>query len=110
MDGSAGFGVGNNTTIWSSPSTHPVTDGSWHYLVATRNAITGEIILYVDGSQAAQNSTSGGTNALTDTSTIRIGRTWSGARYYNGDIAEVHIYDDVLTSSEVSTIYNSGGY
>ena len=110
LNGSAGFGVGDNATIWSSPSTHPVTDGSWHYLVATRNASTGEIILYVDGSQAAQNSTSGGTNALTDTSTIRIGSTWSGARYYNGDIAEVHIYDDVLTSSEVSTNYGSGGY
>ena len=107
-DGSAGFGCGNNTTIWSSPGSYPVTDGDWHYILATRNASTGEIILYVDGYQAAQNSTSGGTNALTDTSTIRIGRTYSGARYYNGKIAEVHIYNDVLTSTEVSTNYNDG--
>lgn len=105
-NGSAGFGVGNNTTIWSSPGSYPVTDGDWHYIVGTRNASTGEIILYVDGSQAAQNSTSGGTGALTDTSTIRIGRTYSGASYYSGKIAEVHIYNDVLTSSEVSTNYN----
>ena len=105
-DGSAGFGIGNNTTIWSNPSNHPVTDGAWHYIVGTRNASTGEIVLYVDGSQAAQNSTAGGTNALTDTSTIRIGRTYSGARYYTGKIAAIHIYDDVFTSTEVSTNYN----
>ena len=49
-DGSAGFGIGNNTTIWSNPSNHPVTDGAWHYIVGTRNASIGEIVLYVDGS------------------------------------------------------------
>lgn len=87
-------------------------DGNWHHVVLTwmsddRTAANNITRIYIDGSQ---------------TDSDAIGNTWNGTAgelvigrnsiqsnaYWNGHINDVAIFNDALTSSEVSAIYNSG--
>src|ERR1043166_5678318 len=47
-NGKVVFGVGNPDVSINSNSTL-VNNGLWHYITATRNKITGALVLYVDG-------------------------------------------------------------
>ena len=89
-------------------------DGNWHHVVLTwdsgSKASANNIArIYIDGSQ---------------TDTDAIGNTWGNAAdpaffsvgrneildnsYFNGHINDLALFSDVLTSSEVTAIYNSG--
>ena len=89
-------------------------DDTWHHIVMTWNSGTKTsalniVRLYVDGSQ---------------TDTDAIGNTWSnesppskmifgrndiaGNAYFNGHMNDIAIFSDVLSDSEVTSIYNSG--
>lgn len=80
-------------------------DGDWHNLIVTRNESTGVTTLYIDGSQADQETVS-------STSTVG-GGTLIGDRYtpsagnynWNGQIDQVRIFNKALSSSEVTTLY-----
>tara|TARA_R100001510_G_C7600340_1_gene167145 strand:+ start:23 stop:838 length:816 start_codon:yes stop_codon:yes gene_type:complete len=89
-------------------------DGNWHHFVMTwmsgsKTSSDNIVRLYVDGSQ---------------TDTDAIGNTWGNEAapaafvigrnniqsnaYFRGHLNDIAIFDDVLTSSEVTAIYNSG--
>ena len=87
-------------------------DGNWHHVALTwmsgsKTSANNITRIYIDGSQ---------------TDSDAIGNTWNGTAgelvigrngiqsnaYFNGHINDVAIFDDALTSSEVSAIYNSG--
>lgn len=99
------FGTGSNdTTIRSSSS---LNDGDWHYILATRKKSTGVMQLYIDGSLDTS-FTSSNTSSLTAPGNIDIARIQTGGDYWQGKVSEVHIYNKVLSSTEVSTNYNDG--
>ena len=100
------FGTGSNDTTLISSST--LNDGDWHYIVATRTKSTGAMQLYVDGSLDVSNSSTSNTSSLTAPSKLHMGRMQTGGDYWQGDISQVHIYSDVLTSTEVSTNFTDG--
>ena len=87
-------------------------DGNWHHVALTwmsgsKTSALNVTKIYIDGSE---------------TDSDAIGNTWNGTAgelvigrnsiqsnaYFNGHINDVAIFDDALTSSEVSAIYNSG--
>ena len=87
-------------------------DGNWHHVALTwmsgsKTSANNITRIYIDGSQ---------------TDSDAIGNTWNGTAgelvigrnsiqsngYFNGHMNDYAIFDDVLTSSEVSAIYNSG--
>ena len=89
-------------------------DGNWHHVAMTwesgsKTSANNIVRLYIDGSQ---------------TDSDAIGNTWSDASghagfiigrndiqsnaYFNGHMSDIAFFSDVLTSSEVSAIYNSG--
>jgi len=87
-------------------------DGNWHHVAFTwmsgsKSSALNVTKIYIDGSE---------------TDSDAIGNTWNGTAgelvigrngiqsnaYFNGHINDVAIFDDALTSSEVSAIYNSG--
>ena len=87
-------------------------DGNWHHVAFTwmsgsKTSALNVTKIYIDGSE---------------TDSDAIGNTWNGTAgelvigrngiqsnaYFNGHINDVAIFDDALTSSEVSAIYNSG--
>ncbi|MBL7215191.1 MAG: hypothetical protein ISS71_05890 [Phycisphaerae bacterium] len=72
------FGIGNpDTSIFS---TSAVNDGNWHFVVATRNASTGKIALYVDTFKEAWASANG--NLLNAPAEINVDRQLTGVKYF----------------------------
>ena len=80
-------------------------EGSWIHLVGLYDGSYWR--LYRNGIQVS--SRRSGTGAVEVNESWAIGAKARGtARFYNGSIDEVIIYDRALTSSEVSELYNAG--
>jgi hypothetical protein len=96
----AGFGLGNpDTTLLS---TSAVNDGQWHHVAATRNAVTGQMQLFVDG--VMQAATIGPTGPKAAPPSLRIGSiqaAYSGG-FLAGTIDDVQLFGRVLSPSEVA--------
>lgn len=84
-------------------STGSVNDGTWHHVAFTHNSTNGDIVLYVDGLQDGTGThTFSGVHNGFDT----IGASFGGD-YFQGLLAEVAIFNRVLTASEISAIVAS---
>ena len=87
-------------------------DNTWHHFVVTWQAVSkasGNIIkIYQDGS--LQDSDAIGTVFSGSSATFGFGRNklQNYGQNFNGHMNDMAIFNDVLTSSEVSSIYNSG--
>tara|TARA_Y100000593_G_scaffold40122_1_gene77353 strand:+ start:102 stop:1481 length:1380 start_codon:yes stop_codon:yes gene_type:complete len=85
--------------------------GDWHHVVVTRSGSAGDwtVSFYVDA--VAKGSTAGISTDPTSSGSQEavIGRfgSFSGA-YFDGSVADVRLYDDVLTSGEISWLKNFG--
>jgi titin len=105
--GDIGIYVGDAGGVYS---TSPVNDGQWHNVAMTRNATTGVVQLYVDGvSQGTGTYDTGNKTsqikfigALGDVASDGV--TPTGANYFNGQIDEVRIYNQVLDPQEINAL------
>jgi hypothetical protein len=96
----AAFGVGNpDTTI---TSTMPINDGKWHHVVATRDAASGQMQLFVDG--ILQASALGPTGAKASPPNLRLGSIQTGVAngFLAGTLDDVRVYDRVLGAWEIA--------
>jgi hypothetical protein len=97
-----------NATPISSTTT--VTDGNWHYILATYDGTTMRI--YIDGVLASSGASSAPT--FNATNYPMIGCRKYGATtdiFFNGSIDEVFLLNGTaLSATEVSYFYNKGGY
>lgn len=100
-------GKGDGATRVTFSATGSVADGLTHFAVLTHDGITAR--LYLDG--VLVNSAAAafplGYGAITE---FGIGtlQTLNAARYYNGSIDEVRVYNRALTADEVTTLYSLG--
>jgi hypothetical protein len=109
------FGVGGGTGAGSTAddvtiqSTTAVTDGRWHYVVATRQASTGAMALYVDGQRQATGT--GSTSPRTAPPQLTLGTlqsTASGSNFFRGSIDEVRLWSQARTAQQVAAAYQAG--
>ena len=77
--------------------------GNWYMGTMTFDNTTAR--LYLNGVQTGS-TTSGGPVTLNSTQSLTIGRRVQG-NYYDGNIAQVSIYNKALTASEVTQNYNA---
>ncbi|MBN2843428.1 MAG: hypothetical protein JXM68_10080, partial [Sedimentisphaerales bacterium] len=102
LSGKLAFGVGNpDTTI---VSTAAINDDQWHHCVATRDHVTGEMAIYVDGEMEnyLANGPAGTRKAAND---LRIGKKRFGTGYLNGAIDAVRMYNYPMNELEVADLY-----
>ena len=83
-----GFGVGNPDTTLTSVKT--VNDNQWHQVVATRDAGSGAMALYIDGK--LDNSTTGPTGSRTSSPALCFGSLQTGANFLSGSLSDVAMY------------------
>ncbi len=89
-------------------------DGNWHHVVFTwesgsKTSANNITRLYIDGSETDNDAIGNSWADASAPSELAIGRnSIQSNAYFNGHINDVAIFNDVLSSSEVSTIYNSG--
>jgi len=96
-----GFGVGAPDTTISSDT--DINDNQWHYCVATRDHVTGQMQLYVDGQLEA--TAAGGTGRRAAPPVLNIGRIQTGINYLDGQIDEVKLYNYPLDARTIAQEY-----
>ncbi len=99
----AAFGVGaTDTTLLS---TNVINDGQWHHLAATRDSVSGQMQLFVDGGLPV--AATGPTGARTSPS-LRIGSLQTGlsAGFLSGAIDDVQLLDHVASPAEIAQLMN----
>jgi len=101
---SAAFGVGNPDTTIATPDA--INDGNWHHVAATRDSVSGQMSLYLDGSLEATGP--GPPRTRTAPPGLRIGSIQAGVTggFLPGTIDDVQLFDRVFSSSEVPTLMN----
>jgi hypothetical protein len=111
--GSTNLGVRiNNTTgiinllVWDG-STHnalnavtTINDSQWHHVAFTTTASAQ--VVYIDGNQDATSSHTFNNSASSDL--FQIGRLGSGSSFFGGSLANVAIYSDAKTQSQIQDI------
>lgn len=95
------FGNGGTSDI-TIHSTAIVANGNWNHVCATRNQTTGEVLLYINGTQDGNGFTS--TNTLNGNSNAYIGAGTDGASFFNGNIDDLRVYTSVLSPTEISAL------
>ncbi len=91
-----------------SPITYNITLGTsaWHMVTFTRNASTGDEILYVNGVSVA---TTNENSPFNQAGSQIIGTPGAGSgNFLVGTIDEVGVWSRILTGAEVTQLYNSG--
>ena len=107
-NGKLAFGAGNSSTIFGNynwlPTAGAINDGQWHHICIVQDSSGGvpNLTAYVDGSSSGSGSN---TNFATQNNN-RIGNGFYGG--VEGNIDEVSVYNTALTSSTITSIYNSG--
>ncbi len=100
----AALGVGNpDTTI---TTLHAINDGVWHHVAATRDSVSGQMSLYLDGSLETTGPGPPGTR--TAPPNLRLGSVQTGVAggFLAGTIDDVQIFDRVFSAAEVPTLMN----
>ncbi|HSY20133.1 MAG TPA: LamG-like jellyroll fold domain-containing protein, partial [Candidatus Acidoferrales bacterium] len=100
----AAFGVGNpDTTILS---TNVINDGAWHHVTATRDSVSGQMNLYLDG--ILQATASGPTGTRAAPPNLRLGSLQTGVTggFLSGTIDDVQLFDRAFSAGEVPALMN----
>jgi Concanavalin A-like lectin/glucanases superfamily len=101
--GHIGVGAGDSGVV----STTAINNGQWHHVAFTRDATTGVVQVYVDG--VLQATGAGDTGVINSAYSIIGAQTDltsgggpDGHTYFNGQLDEVRIYDQVLGATEIA--------
>lgn len=111
----AGLGLDVSNGVVTRGDTSLINN-NWHHCVVVYDSSFGNTIsdakIFIDGIQQQSISCSA-VNPIADINTValnplNIGRTYSGARFFHGDLDDIGIWDRILTDQEVSNLYNAG--
>ena len=95
----------NSDNSWSC-SGSATTLGEWHHVAVVFNWATATVELYVDGALADSNSLSACTGfTVSDKIFLGLSSEMNPIYEFAGLIDEVQVYDRVLNSSEIGTLY-----
>lgn len=104
----------NGTSGWLSLNCGSVSTGGTHMVAVTCNRTTGDIFVYLDGSQVATVNATGSlpfTGVTSDGAGLSAGN-WmqggAGAEWFDGRLDEVAYIETVLTALEISDLYDEG--
>jgi len=80
------------------------TNGTWHHVLVTYDDAANEIKIYLDGSQMGTTLTPTA-SIPSSTNPLNIGRrSVDATEYWNGDLAEVAIFNRVVSSVEINAL------
>jgi hypothetical protein len=92
-----------------TPSGFNPCDGNWHLIMFGYNSVTGQVMISVDGQYSSITSSIGllFTNAVVDSIGGNIWSNNQGVNQFQGFLAYAAEFPTVLTSTEVSNIYDA---
>ncbi len=97
-DGTVSYLATTTGSSWdiSLASDAPIPTGEWHHIAVSMGG--GQTLMYIDG--VLQANTAGSGTLVYNAGSVYIGGDSDGF-YWNGDLDEVRIWDDVRTSTEI---------
>jgi len=98
-----------NNNGWAE-ATYTMNPGTWYHLLITADVPANSVKIYVNGSSQTISSSNYPSNStIRDTSSpFELGSRSTSAIYYDGLLDEVTIFGSILTSTQVTEIYNAG--
>jgi len=102
--------VNTTNSQYVATANSTLSTGVWTHIVGTYNNTTKAVTLYINGSAQTSTGTLSGTRA-TPTGNFTIGAGFynsSRGNYFDGLIDEMGLWSKVLSSEEVTSLYNSG--
>lgn len=109
--GEMSFQFTGSTGNLAIETTATYDDDTWRHFAITYDGTSSAAgaTIYVNGSSVGTTTLSdtlsaGGTN----TQNLIAGATGTPSQYYTGNLDEIAIFDDELTSGEITTLYNGG--
>ena len=110
--GSYYFILGNSSNYYqvNQGSASGVTDGNWHHLVFQWDGTnTNGVKLYVDGNTTPVFTYTSTVASNASVAPLKWGIGWGGSFYaYDGLMDEAAIWESILTTSDITTLYNGG--
>ncbi|HEU5071817.1 MAG TPA: LamG-like jellyroll fold domain-containing protein [Verrucomicrobiae bacterium] len=103
VGGKIGFGLGNPDVTLTSVKT--VNNAQWHHVGVTRDAGTGALRIYIDGT--LDTSGTGPTGPKTAPSSLRLGSLQTANNFLNGSLSDVAVYNRVLNPEDVAVLYQA---
>ena len=101
--------AGGTTTTFADSSVN-LTPGDWYFAVATYDSASGDMKLYLDGSEVASGSHSAGGAVDTNPAVpVALGANGTAERFFDGVLDDVRLYDRALSATEVSALFAAGG-
>jgi len=97
----------NGTTNTSATVNWTPSTDTWYYLTFVYTASAGSCKFYVNGSQQGATQTGLATSIYNNASPFCLG-SQNGAQALNGSMDEAGIWSRALSSTEVTSLYNSG--
>jgi hypothetical protein len=96
-------GLSNQWTI--TPTATGLSLNTWYFCVYTLSSTSPvNCILYINGTQRATGSGNAG-QTLPATKDLTIGASGDGGRGFVGQLADIRIYNKVLSLAEITTLY-----
>lgn len=100
---------GGGTAVTAATTDAIENDGNWHLVVSTWDTTARQLKLYLDGTLKQTKPNTGGLPTISDSfEQGSIASTAGSSGFFKGYINDVALYNSVLSSSEITTIYNSG--
>ncbi len=98
------------TRMLISPTTNTLTLGAWTHIVSVYNGSDDTGYVYFNGVQDATTNTTALTGIFDSAIPVRIGAIDNSgvARFFDGQIDEVRIYNRALSAAEIIELYNAG--
>jgi hypothetical protein len=105
-DGTISFRTStSNPSARDITSTSSINNGNWHHILFTVEPNLSK--LYINGTEEGSSTTGTAKAPSSISRNVTIGRHDAGDNYFNGSIDQVRIFNDSLTSDEVSKLYNN---
>lgn len=98
-----GFGIGNPDTTLISVAA--INNGAWHQVAVTRDVTSGAMTLCIDGK--FDSTLTGPTGVRTNSPALRVGSLQTGANFFSGSLSDVTMYQQVLTTNQIATLYSA---
>ena len=102
--GNSGASYDRLTYDWGASSNDDSTQ--WHHWAFTKKVSTGQMRIYLDGTDVA-NST-GNSYTFDTTNTSRIGGNYYSSYLWTGNLSDFAIWNTELSASDIVTLYNDG--
>ncbi|MBS3071566.1 LamG domain-containing protein [Candidatus Pacearchaeota archaeon] len=96
-------GLGSSTITGAN-----IANGIWHYIVASRDAGTNTVQIYIDGVTSVQGSDGTAGKTIYPSGALYVGAQYSGVsvgNFFNGTIDELRVYNRTFSLAEVVENY-----